>query len=79
MIMSKELDVAVRLLFGLKMKTLRAYARSHNIKLGKNKAALIENIVDAVNKWQLIIQAVPKDDIVISIVLMPNSAAGKQK
>jgi len=69
---SKELDIAIELLFGLKVKTLRIYAKSHNIKFGKNKAELIENIINSITSWSLRLEAIPGSDLTISFALTPD-------
>lgn len=78
MILSKELDVAIDLLFGLKVKTLRVYAKSHNIRLGKNKSELIENIIESVTKWSLRLEAIPGGNLSIDFVLTPAPVQDRQ-
>ena len=79
MILSKELDVAIDLLFSLKVKTLQVYAKSHGIRLGKNKSELIENIAKAIQMYELSVQALPGASVLISFVLVPAPVVEGQK
>ena len=71
---SKELDIAIDLLFRLRVKTLRRYAKSHNIKFGKNKSELVENIINSITKWSLRLEAIPGKDLSIFFVLTPDGS-----
>lgn len=75
---SKELDMVIELLFDLKVKSLRTYAKSHNIKYGKNKAELIENIINSITEWSLRLETPPGGDLLVSFALTPDGSVSRR-
>ena len=63
--------IAAELFMQLKVKILNAYAKSHEIKIGKNKRATIENILDRCDTFKIDLIAIPGDDIEVCLTFTP--------
>lgn len=64
-------EFAKEIFMELKVKTLNAFAKSHKIKVGKNKTQTIENIMEACNVWETSISAIPNNDILVVMTFTP--------
>lgn len=63
--------IATALFMELKVPIINTYARSHGIKIGKNKRATITNILDKCDRFKISINAFPCGDIEGSICYTP--------
>lgn len=64
--------IATEFFVQLKVKTINAYAKSHEIKIGKNKRATIANILDRCDTFKVELLALPGDDIEFCMVFIPS-------
>ncbi len=64
--------IAAELFVHFRVDTLNAYAKSHEIKVGKNKRATIENILDRCDRSKVELVALPGDDIEVCLVFTPS-------
>ena len=61
-------DSVFTLALEMRAKTLKAFARSHGIKLGKNKTETLNNILDATDKLEIRSSAVPGGDLSVHVI-----------
>ncbi len=64
-------EFAKEIFMELKGDTLKIFAKSHGIKIGKNKRLTIENIIERCDRWKTSISAIPGKDIGIIMVFTP--------
>lgn len=65
--------IAIEFFKILRIDTLKTYAKSHGIKIGRNKLATIENIMERCDKWEMSISAIPEKDFEITIRFTPST------
>ena len=56
----------------LKVETLNVYAKSHGIKIGRNKLVTINNIMERCDRWEMAVTAIPGKDFEIVIRFTPS-------
>ncbi len=58
---------AIEIFMEMRVVVLNAFAKSHAIKIGKNKRATIENILNRCDTYTVELRAVPGKDIRLSM------------
>ena len=62
-------DSIFTLALEMRATTLKVFARSHGIKLGKNKTELLNNILDATDRLEILSEAIPGGDLKVQVIV----------